>query len=91
MEYEVGNWVEVTYTGEHCHGFKGDIMNLQIVLWNSDLWLNPTNEIITSNKGGPSRWNSFRTQDGKPVLFSYNNWGEYIIKKIDNLNYYEIY
>lgn len=90
MEYEVGDWVKVIYTGDHCHGFKGDTMDLQIVLWNSDLWLDSTNEINTSSKGGRIRWNSFRTQDGKPVLFS-SGKNDYIVEKLNVSNNYEVY
>jgi hypothetical protein len=88
--YSVGDWVKVIYTDDHCHGFKGDTMDLQIILWNSDLWLNSNNEISYTSQGGTTRWNSFRTQEGKPVLFS-SGENDYIVEKINISNNYEVY
>lgn len=88
--YSVGDWVKVIHTDDHCHGFKGDTMDLQIILWDSDLWLNSNNEISYTSQGGPRRWNSFRTQDGKPVLFS-SGKNDYIIEKLNMSNNYEVY
>jgi hypothetical protein len=94
MEYKVGDWVRVKYTGQHCHGFehstRGDIQELQIILWNDNNYLSSNNDI---KKGSYplGRWNSFRNRDGKPVLFSSGKSIDYILGHIKPNLSYEIY
>jgi hypothetical protein len=88
-----GDWIKLKYTGHHCHGYdiKKDWVKVKIILWNSDKCIDSDNSISNKSVGGKSRWNSFITEDGKPILFGYYGWEEYIIEKIEEVINYEIY
>lgn len=89
MEYKVGDWVKVKYTGQHCHGYDHSkpFMELQIILYKENILIE-TDNTIKKGHHPDSRWISFRDREGHPVLFSVNKT-DYILGLI-NLEY-EIY
>lgn len=94
MEYKVGDWVKIKRTGQHCHGmedlnYDGDTLDVEIILWNSNTNLGTNNE-IREGSNPKSRWNSFRTREGKPVLFGASKT-DYILGLITPNLSYEIY
>ena len=93
-KYNVGGWVEIQYTGQHCYGWElpyDKTIIVEIIKYKSTMFRRVSGDWENIGKKDGRRWTTFITDKGEYLSFGTSKQ-DYILRKINKPEIqYEVY